>query len=248
MNTTGVPTVKGAEHWQTPTLRQMPCSARFAGLRECRGQIVGDAVWEPIHYRRETGTDPGPFRCPYSLGSTGARHVSVVGDVVVRQVWQHVVLVEPRGHQSQLSPQVCGLSGPDHGGCGRMTVVSEPVEDLISEAMLTRLDSTELAGVRRRPHRQSPRRWRTHRPGRHSLRTRPGWTTSPGSTPTVPSRPGSGWPPATPSSHASATSNAASLAPRKRAPWKGCSATWPYSAANGHTRHRPAPRHHPRCP
>ncbi len=30
-----------------------------------------------------------------------------------------------------------------------MTVVSEPVEDLISEAMLTRLDSTELAGVRR---------------------------------------------------------------------------------------------------
>ncbi len=61
LNTTGVPTVKGAEHWQTPTLRQMPCSARFAGLRECRGQIVGDAVWEPIHYRRETKTDLAHF-------------------------------------------------------------------------------------------------------------------------------------------------------------------------------------------
>jgi len=39
---------------------------------------------------------------------------------------------------------VC-LSGPDHGGCGKLTVVAEPVEDLITEAVLTRLDSIGLA-------------------------------------------------------------------------------------------------------
>ena len=37
------------------------------------------------------------------------------------------------------------LSGPDHGGCGRLTVVAEPVEDLITDAVLYRLDTPELA-------------------------------------------------------------------------------------------------------
>jgi hypothetical protein len=39
---------------------------------------------------------------------------------------------------------VCS-SGPDHGGCGRLTVVAEPVEDLLTEAVLARLDSPALA-------------------------------------------------------------------------------------------------------
>ena len=39
---------------------------------------------------------------------------------------------------------VC-LSGPDHGGCGRLTVVAEPVEELIAKAVLYRLDTPELA-------------------------------------------------------------------------------------------------------
>ncbi len=39
---------------------------------------------------------------------------------------------------------VC-LSGPDHGGCGRLTVVAEPVEQLLFEAVLQRLDSPQLA-------------------------------------------------------------------------------------------------------
>ncbi len=39
---------------------------------------------------------------------------------------------------------VC-LSGPDRGGCGRLTVVAEPVEALITEAVLFRLDTTGLA-------------------------------------------------------------------------------------------------------
>lgn len=38
------------------------------------------------------------------------------------------------------------MSGPDHsGGCGRLTVVAEPVERLIADAVLYRLDTPELA-------------------------------------------------------------------------------------------------------
>jgi site-specific DNA recombinase len=39
---------------------------------------------------------------------------------------------------------VC-LKGPDHGGCGRLTVVAAPVEELLTEAVLARLDSTQLS-------------------------------------------------------------------------------------------------------
>nr|WP_281385877.1 zinc ribbon domain-containing protein [Nocardioides luti] len=39
---------------------------------------------------------------------------------------------------------VC-LSGPDHGGCGRLTVTAPALEELITEAVLYRLDSPELA-------------------------------------------------------------------------------------------------------
>ncbi|HZE16015.1 MAG TPA: recombinase family protein, partial [Mycobacterium sp.] len=41
---------------------------------------------------------------------------------------------------------VC-LKGPDHGGCGRLTVVAEPVEQLLTDAVLARLDSPHLAQV-----------------------------------------------------------------------------------------------------
>ncbi len=39
---------------------------------------------------------------------------------------------------------VC-LRGPDHGGCGRLTVVAGPVELLLADAVLFRLDTTDLA-------------------------------------------------------------------------------------------------------
>ena len=41
---------------------------------------------------------------------------------------------------------VC-LNGPDHRGCGRLTVVAEPLEGLLVEAVLQRLDGPELADV-----------------------------------------------------------------------------------------------------
>lgn len=37
------------------------------------------------------------------------------------------------------------MAGPDHGGCGRLTVVAAPVEDLLARAVLLRLDSPDLA-------------------------------------------------------------------------------------------------------
>ncbi|GMA91927.1 hypothetical protein GCM10025869_24560 [Homoserinibacter gongjuensis] len=37
------------------------------------------------------------------------------------------------------------MSGPDHGGCGKLTVVAAPLEEWIAEAVLIRLDSPTMA-------------------------------------------------------------------------------------------------------
>ena len=47
LNDSGVPTVRGAR-WSTNAVRRIVSSARIAGLREHRGQIIGAAVWDPI--------------------------------------------------------------------------------------------------------------------------------------------------------------------------------------------------------
>jgi hypothetical protein len=39
---------------------------------------------------------------------------------------------------------VCA-SGPDHGGCGRLTVVADPLERMIADAVIWRLDTPALA-------------------------------------------------------------------------------------------------------
>ena len=41
---------------------------------------------------------------------------------------------------------VC-LSGPDHGGCGRLTVTADPLERFVCDAVLYRLDTPDLADV-----------------------------------------------------------------------------------------------------
>ena len=37
------------------------------------------------------------------------------------------------------------MAGPDHGGCGRLTVVADPLERFITDVVLYRLDTPELA-------------------------------------------------------------------------------------------------------
>jgi site-specific DNA recombinase len=48
------------------------------------------------------------------------------------------------GNDVRTRRYVC-LSGPDHGGCGKLTVVAAPVEELLTDAVLTRLDTPALA-------------------------------------------------------------------------------------------------------
>jgi site-specific DNA recombinase len=135
----GITTIGGGP-WRTPTLRALLTSGRIAGLREHQGSVVGPAVWEPII------TEPTRARILARLseqartGRRSPRRYLLSGTLRCGKC-EGVLFSSPRQDTRRY---VC-LSGPDHGGCGRLTVVAAPVEDLITRAVLLRLDSPELA-------------------------------------------------------------------------------------------------------
>ncbi len=142
LNDSGVPTVSGSPRgWRSPTVRGILLSARIAGLRVHRGEVVGPAVWQPIitvptrervlaRFQQQTTTKR---RAPRSYLLTGMLRCGRCGNKLFS------------ARRDQDTRRYVCLSGPDHGGCGRLTVVAEPVEALITEAVLFRLDTSELA-------------------------------------------------------------------------------------------------------
>lgn len=139
LNEQGIAPV-GGEEWRSPTLRSMLTSGRIAGLREHRGQVVGPAVWPAIitpEQRRQvlarmaSGAVTGR-RTPRRYLLSGLLRCGRCGNRLFSSA---------RGERRRY---VCS-SGPDHGGCGKLTVVAQPVEELIAAAVLYRLDTPEFA-------------------------------------------------------------------------------------------------------
>ncbi|MCU1557280.1 MAG: serine recombinase [Microbacteriaceae bacterium] len=134
-----IPTVTGAE-WHTSTIRNTLTNPRIAGLRSHNGEIVANAVWPAI-------ITPAQHQ---QLVSTFARKTSSGRRVPRRYVLSGMLRCGTCGGKLFSSVRretrryVC-MSGPDHRGCGRLTIVAAPVEEWITEAVLLRLDSPEMA-------------------------------------------------------------------------------------------------------
>lgn len=136
-----------AKSWQTSAVRQILCSGRIAGLREHHGQVIGPAKWPAIItpaerdrvLARMTTRAVTKTRAPRTYLLSGLLRCGRCGNRLFSQARHN-------NPENRVRRYVC-LKGPDHGGCGRLTVVAEPVEHLLTEAVLTRLDSPQLAEV-----------------------------------------------------------------------------------------------------
>lgn len=136
-----------AKSWQTSAVRQILCSGRIAGLREHHGQVIGPAKWPAIItpaerdrvLARTTTRAVTKTRAPRTYLLSGLLRCGRCGNRLYSQA-RHA------NPDNRVRRYVC-LKGPDHGGCGRLTVVAAPVEDLLTDAVLTRLDSSHLADV-----------------------------------------------------------------------------------------------------
>lgn len=137
----GVSTVNGGP-WRTPALRNMLTSPRIAGLREHRGQIVGPAVWEGIVTPAQRDQVLAVMASKQIAGRRAPRRYLLSGLLRCGKCGNRLYSAA----RVSTRRYVC-LNGPDHGGCGRLTVVAGPVEELLADAVLMRLSSPQFADL-----------------------------------------------------------------------------------------------------
>ncbi|NJC85031.1 recombinase family protein [Planosporangium mesophilum] len=136
----GVKTVVGNQ-WRTPTLRGMLASPRIAGLRQHQGNVLGKAQWSAIITEDEHRRIVALMQQKARSGKRAPRSYLLSG--LLRCGKCNATLYSAR-RAGTVRRYVC-QSGPDHGGCGGIYITAEPVELLIRDAVLIRLERGKVA-------------------------------------------------------------------------------------------------------
>ncbi|MEI7779497.1 MAG: recombinase family protein [Actinomycetes bacterium] len=135
----GEHTVTGKE-WRTTTVRNLLLSPRISGRREHHGEIIGTAVWPATitvakHDKIRAilqSPERAVRRSPRRYLLSGMLRCGLCGSTMVSRA------------RDNTRRYVCAKN-PDNLGCGRMSIVAAPVEALIAESVLIRLDTPALA-------------------------------------------------------------------------------------------------------
>lgn len=134
-----VRTVSG-NRWRSTTLRAILSSGRIAGLRDHRGQVVAPAVWDGLITLEDRDRVLVRF-AEMKRSKRRAPQRYLLSGMLRCGRCSGTLFASPR---TRTRRYVC-MAGPDHGGCGRITVTAGPIEQLIADAVLYRLDTPELA-------------------------------------------------------------------------------------------------------
>lgn len=154
LNARGVPTAQGAG-WRPQTLKRVLTAWTIAGHRERRGEDGGPGVWEPILEARDhqrlravvldpSRTRPRPARTALLAGIATC---GVCGTRLISQRRQSRKAVNDAGDVVRVRGRrvmVCSSTAAWQG-CGGISVQAEPLEAVVAEALLQRLDSPALA-------------------------------------------------------------------------------------------------------
>jgi DNA invertase Pin-like site-specific DNA recombinase len=135
----GIPTVTGTP-WKSHTLKRILVSARISGQREHRGEIVAKAEWPPIIRPQETQRLRAKLNDPERRTNLSARRYLLASLLRCHHCGSKLV---SRPRDDGARRYVCA-SGPNSGGCGKVTIIADPLEQYVVEAVLHRLDSPEL--------------------------------------------------------------------------------------------------------
>jgi DNA invertase Pin-like site-specific DNA recombinase len=145
----GVPTVGGKQTWNTSVVRKILISARISGRRErCTVDgkrrdmgVISDhqAEWPAI-------IDAETSDAIRSLLSDGTRRMNghptryLLAGIAECGLCQKPLIARPRS--DRVRSMVCA---GDRGGCGRLRIVNDPLEDLINKTVLLAIDKGALA-------------------------------------------------------------------------------------------------------
>jgi site-specific DNA recombinase len=151
--------------WTQPVMKRMLVSARISGRRERRnvdgvkvdiGTIVAKAVWPAII----TAEQSNQLRS--LLGDAGRRtnlkpsKQLLTGGLAVCAVCGAALVSRPKGHPKDEhgnrpapTPSLVCAKGPGYKGCGGIRIQAEPLDEVVSEAVLLRVDAGALAEAMR---------------------------------------------------------------------------------------------------
>ena len=135
----GIPTSTGGE-FTTMSLRTMLLSARIAGLRTHGGQVVAKGQWEAIIDPADRDRMLALVEARKRTGRRTPRRYLLSGLVRCSRCGNRLYAAARKEGRRY----VCH-TGPDHGGCGKIMIQAEPVEELVTAGVLMRLASPALA-------------------------------------------------------------------------------------------------------
>lgn len=129
MNLHGPAPVRGTS-WRTPTLAAILKSPRIAGLREHHGAVVGLAVWPEIISATQRDRLLAAFETRHVVGRRAPSRSPLSGLLRCGKCGAVMYSVTRRS----LRKYVC-VSGPDHRGCGGLSIAADSVEAELRRAV-----------------------------------------------------------------------------------------------------------------
>ena len=141
LNDEGIPTSVGKQ-WRAQGVRHLLMSPRLAGLRVHRGQVIGPGAWPAIITEQQSERIIAKLSDPARRTNRTARRYLLAGMLRCHRC-EAVLLSHPR---KDVRRYVC-KSGQGLPGCGGVNIDAERVEELITEGVLHRLDTPELAAA-----------------------------------------------------------------------------------------------------
>ena len=143
-NQRGIASPQKARHgWSATTLAGVLRNPRLAGLRAYKGEIVAEGQWEPILDRAQWETLAARIRRVARPGRPSTHLLSGIARCgrcggPLWTSWRK----NPNG--GRVARYAC-VSRPGQAGCGKLTVVAGPLDELIRDAVIVAITGPELA-------------------------------------------------------------------------------------------------------
>ena len=134
-----IPSAAGGT-WRTEQVRQVLIGGRIAGLRDYRGEASFEAVWPAIISRQDHDRIKARMESRAATGKRSPRRYLLSGMCRCGKCAQPLYSAARPDYRRY----EC-RSGADFTGCGRLTIKAEPVETIIADLVMMRLDTPELA-------------------------------------------------------------------------------------------------------
>jgi DNA invertase Pin-like site-specific DNA recombinase len=147
-NARGVPTPQGAPRgWASSAVAGVLRNPRIRGARTYRGEVVVEDAWPAIVDRQTFERLQAKIRRTARPGRPAKRMMSGIARCgrCGSPMWTST---HTRGEQ-RVPRYVC-VVGPGRPGCGRLSVVAEPLDELIERAVVSRLSTKAMTRFRAR--------------------------------------------------------------------------------------------------